>query len=72
MKHLLLVFFGNRVALLRKDKKMTQEALALASNLDRSYICGIESGRRNPTLTTMVKIANALGVELKEMFTSKT
>lgn len=53
--------FGARLQLLRSRTGLTQEQLALASGLDRTYIGGVERGRRNPTLVTMWRIASTLG-----------
>lgn len=41
---------------------MSQDALSLASGLDRSFISEIETGKRSPTLDTIDKIAKALNV----------
>ncbi|MGD0858787.1 MAG: helix-turn-helix transcriptional regulator [Terracidiphilus sp.] len=60
--------FGNRVRELRKRKQLSQETLALACNLDRTYIGGVERGERNISLVNIHKIAEALGVEAREMF----
>lgn len=43
---------------------MTQEQLAFEAKLDLTYIGGIERGRRNPSLMAMVRIADALEVDL--------
>jgi transcriptional regulator with XRE-family HTH domain len=60
--------FGERVRELRKEKGLSQEALALACNLDRTYIGGVERGERNISLINIYKIAEALGVAVKELF----
>jgi transcriptional regulator with XRE-family HTH domain len=60
--------FGNRVRELRKVKDLSQEALALTCNLDRTYIGGVERGERNISLLNIHKIALALGVPAKELF----
>ena len=60
--------FGERVRELRKQKGLSQEALALACDLDRSYIGGVERGERNISLINIHKIAEALGVNAKELF----
>jgi transcriptional regulator with XRE-family HTH domain len=60
--------FGERVRELRKQKGLSQESLALACDLDRSYIGGVERGERNISLINIYKIAEALGVKAKELF----
>jgi len=60
--------FGERVRALRKQKGLSQESLALACGLDRTYIGGVERGERNLSLLNIYKIAGALGVEAKELF----
>lgn len=59
--------FGNRVRKLRKERSLSQEALALACNLDRTYIGGVERGERNVSLINIYKIATALGVNAKDL-----
>ena len=46
---------------------MSQEALALAAEVDRSYMGGIERGEHNLTLMNLVKIADAVGVHPSEL-----
>jgi ribosome-binding protein aMBF1 (putative translation factor) len=60
--------FGDRVRELRKQKGLSQEALALACDLDRTYIGGVERGERNVSLVNIHIIARALGVPVKELF----
>lgn len=60
--------FGTRVRELRKQKGFSQEGLALASRLDRTYIGGVERGERNISLMNIVKISHALGVTAAELF----
>jgi transcriptional regulator with XRE-family HTH domain len=54
--------FGAAVKLHRLSKNWSQEDLADAANLHRTYISGIETGARNPTLTIVEKIAKALNI----------
>lgn len=44
----------------RKELDLSQEALALETEIDRTYISGIERGLRNPSLTLIVKLATTL------------
>lgn len=52
---------------MREAKGWSQEALAEASELHRTYISGIETGTRNPTLTVVERIARALDVTSAEL-----
>ena len=54
--------FGARMRAIRKSKGLSQEALALMCELDRTYIGGVERGERNISLINIYKIAEALGV----------
>ena len=53
------VRFGKRVKELRLHKAISQEKLAELADLDRTYIPGIEAGKRNVSLEVIEKIANA-------------
>jgi transcriptional regulator with XRE-family HTH domain len=44
----------------RKELDLSQEALALETEIDRTYISGIERALRNPSLTLIVKLAECL------------
>lgn len=59
--------FGQRIRELRNAKELSQEAFAAACGLDRTYISGIERGRRNVSLRNIKAIANALGISISEM-----
>jgi transcriptional regulator with XRE-family HTH domain len=59
--------FGERVRAIRKQKGLSQEVLALACELDRTYIGGVERGERNISLINIHKIAVALGVAPREL-----
>lgn len=63
--------FGLRVRELRKEMKFSQERLASIAGLDRSYLGGIERGRRNPSLKNICEIARALGVAPADLFPRK-
>lgn len=57
-----LVAFGQRVRALRKEKGLSQEALAALADIDRSYMGHIERGEKNITLTKIYQISDALAV----------
>ena len=59
--------FGIKVKTLRIEKGWSQEKLALTADLDRTYVPGIEAGRRNVSIVVIEKIANALNVEIIEL-----
>jgi len=60
--------FGKKLRQLRKARGFSQEALALASGLDRTYVGSVERGERNISLINIHKIASALGVPPKDFF----
>ncbi len=66
--------FGEELRLLRKKKSaqktsgLSQESLALACDLDRTYIGGVERGERNISLVNIQKIAKTLGIPAKDFF----
>lgn len=62
--------FGERLRELRTRKGLSQEGLAAAAGLHRTYISSVERGERNVTITTIEKLANALGVEMRELIPS--
>lgn len=63
-----LVKFGQRLRELRTAKGFSQETLALLSGLDRSYVGGVERGQRNVSLVNILKLATALNIEPRELF----
>ena len=58
---------GENLRKLRLKKNMSQGDLATALSVDRAYISNIENGRMNPTLSTLEKIAGALGISSSEL-----
>ena len=58
---------GENLRKLRLKKNMSQGDLATALSVDRAYISNIENGRMNPTLSTLEKISNALGISSSEL-----
>lgn len=60
--------FGLFIAKLRNERGMTQEELAFKSGLHRTYIGMIERGERNITLVNAMRLADAFGIRMSEMF----
>jgi transcriptional regulator with XRE-family HTH domain len=54
--------FGYLLVELRKAKKLSQSQLGIDCDLDRTFISLLERGERQPSITTLFKIAKALGV----------
>lgn len=59
--------FGQRLRALRLERGLSQEKLGQLAGLDRTYVSSAEAGRRNVSLKTIYKLADALGVEAKEL-----
>jgi transcriptional regulator with XRE-family HTH domain len=53
---------GKRIAALREEKGLSQSALATLMGTSQSAISQIESGQRNPSFSTILQMAAALGV----------
>lgn len=62
-----LVQFGQRLVQLRKQRGWSQEQLALECGMARSYLGGVERGKRNIALLNICKLADALSVSPAEM-----
>lgn len=59
---------GHRIRDLRSDMGLSQEKLALKADLDRTYLAGVENGKRNISVRSLEKIVNALEVSFQEFF----
>ncbi len=59
--------FGKALREIRLKKKMSQGDIAEKLGVHRSYISGLERGKRNPSLLTIKKMAKAIGVEPKDL-----
>lgn len=52
----------------REGMGLSQEELARRAGLNRTYVWGLEAGRRNITITNAGKIAGALEIKVSELF----
>lgn len=59
---------GSRIRELRNSLGLSQEKLALKADIDRTYLAGVEQGKRNPSIKSLEKIVEALGVSFSEFF----
>lgn len=66
-KETVLTQFGEKLREARVLKGLSQEALALSLEFDRTYISMLERGKRNPSLFTIYKIADFLDVEASDL-----
>jgi transcriptional regulator with XRE-family HTH domain len=62
---------GQRIRQIRKDLELSQEALALKAEVDRTYVTDVENGRRNVSLEILERLIKALNVSFTEFFNSK-
>nr|DAQ88102.1 MAG TPA: Helix-turn-helix XRE-family like protein [Caudoviricetes sp.] len=60
---------GMRIRELRAKAKITQELLAELSNLSPVYISNIENNKKKPSLESLIKISNVLGITVDELLT---
>lgn len=59
---------GLRIKELRTTLGLSQEKLALKAEIDRTYLAGVEQGKRNPSIKSLEKIIDALEVNFGEFF----
>ncbi len=55
--------FGQVLREQRISRQLSQEELALAADVDRTFVSQMERGIRQPTITTLMKLAGALGIQ---------
>lgn len=67
MKYKINIKVGNNIKNLRKNMGLSQEQLAELANVHRTYIGMIERAEKNITLVSLERIANSLGVEIKDL-----
>ncbi|KGO83154.1 helix-turn-helix transcriptional regulator [Flavobacterium rakeshii] len=62
---------GERIRELRKQKNISQEALANIAEVDRTYMTGVETGKRNVTVKVLERIVEALELDFASFFNDK-
>ncbi|MCC5935040.1 MAG: helix-turn-helix transcriptional regulator [Balneolales bacterium] len=59
---------GNKIRKLRNQRNLSQEQFANLCGLDRTYLAGIEQGKRNVSIVNLEKLATAFEISLSELF----
>jgi len=62
--------FGMALKKIRQEKGLSQEAMAASSGLHRTYISLLERGIKSPSLTTLDRLSQALGISLGQFIGS--
>jgi transcriptional regulator with XRE-family HTH domain len=58
---------GVNLQRLRREKGLSQEELADRAQIHQTYLSGVERGRRNPTITVLQRIAEALEADITDL-----
>ena len=61
------IVIGKRVKEIRSSKGLSQEKLALKSNIDRTYITSVENGKRNISIEMIQKICKGMDSSIKDL-----
>ena len=59
---------ADNIRLLRAKKRFSQEAIASIAGIGQNQISEIENEHSNPNLETLIRIANALNIEMSKLF----
>ena len=63
----ILIAFGKNLQNIREEKKISLRQLEILSEVDFSEIHRLEKGKRNPTLTVIIALANGLGIDRADL-----
>lgn len=61
---------GDAVRKARRERGVSQEGLAFESGLDRTFVSAVERGVRNPSLTSVYALADALHIDIRELLST--
>ncbi len=53
---------------IRRENDLSQEEVAHRADIHQTYLSGVETGKRNPSILVVERIAKALGVDVSEIF----
>ncbi len=65
-------FIARNLKEIRLTRRLSQEALALKADIDRTYVSGLERSIRNPSVDLLDKLAVVLSVKTIEFFKENT
>ena len=63
-----LEFVIGRIKEIRKEKSMSQLELSVKANMSQSFLASVEKGKKQPSVQTLLRIANALEVNPRIFF----
>ncbi|MFN7454144.1 MAG: helix-turn-helix domain-containing protein [Pseudobdellovibrionaceae bacterium] len=63
---------GERLVYLRERRHLTQQELAKAAGVSQSTIAHIESNKKDPSISTLKKLASALDIHIAVLFSTDT
>ena len=63
---------GLNLRRLRRQRGLLQEELADLAEIHQTYLSGVERGKRNPTVTVLQRMAQALGAEIEDLVERRT
>jgi transcriptional regulator with XRE-family HTH domain len=63
-----LLALGGAIRHLRRERELSQEALAYAADIHPKHLSEIERANKDPRSTTVVRLADALGVPVAELY----
>ena len=66
-KKQLQIAIGKRIKSIREEKNISQQDIAGLCNIEKSNFSRLEAGNTNPAIYTLSKIAEHLGVSLKDL-----
>ena len=59
---------GQKIRILRKNRRLSQEKLAIELECDQGYLSRIETGKANPSAIYLKQIADSLDLDIRELF----
>ena len=59
---------GQKIRILRKNRRLSQEKLAIELECDQGYLSRIETGKANPSAVYLKQIDDSLDLDIRELF----